>query len=94
MRRPLLCWVKLSPYETCGLEGPGTLDSGNPSLEGASKSQPRWYLVQCRARQDERALEHLQRQGFECYRRRGGYSAASILPPTRFPAFREVISVF
>jgi hypothetical protein len=31
-------------------------------------SHPRWYLVQCRARQDERALEHLERQGFECYR--------------------------
>jgi len=25
-------------------------------------------LVQCRARQDERAQEHLERQGFECYR--------------------------
>jgi transcriptional antiterminator RfaH len=24
--------------------------------------------VQCRARQEDRALEHLQRQGFECYR--------------------------
>src|SRR3984957_14717414 len=28
----------------------------------------RWYLVHCRPREDERALEHLERQGFECYR--------------------------
>ena len=27
-----------------------------------------WYLIQCKPRQDERALEHLERQGFECYR--------------------------
>lgn len=27
-----------------------------------------WYLVLCKPRQDERALEHLVRQGFECYR--------------------------
>ncbi|BAU75932.1 transcription/translation regulatory transformer protein RfaH [Metapseudomonas furukawaii] len=26
-----------------------------------------WYLVQCKARQDERAQEHLQRQGFDCF---------------------------
>jgi transcriptional antiterminator RfaH len=25
-------------------------------------------MVQCRVRQEERALEHLERQGFECYR--------------------------
>src|ERR1700722_6016330 len=31
-------------------------------------SQLRWYLVQCRPRQDKRAHEHLERQGFECYR--------------------------
>lgn len=28
----------------------------------------RWYLVHCKPRQDERALENLQRQNFECYR--------------------------
>src|ERR1700722_1958619 len=33
-----------------------------------STSQLRWYLVQCRPRQDERARDHLERQGFECYR--------------------------
>jgi transcriptional antiterminator RfaH len=27
----------------------------------------RWYVVQCKPREDARALENLQRQGFECY---------------------------
>ncbi len=27
-----------------------------------------WYLVQCKARQDARAEEHLQRQGYTCFR--------------------------
>ena len=27
-----------------------------------------WYLVQCKSRQDERAEEHLQRQGYTCFR--------------------------
>lgn len=26
-----------------------------------------WYLLQCKSRQDGRALEHLLRQGFECF---------------------------
>lgn len=26
-----------------------------------------WYLVHCKSRQDARALEHLERQGFHCY---------------------------
>jgi transcriptional antiterminator RfaH len=26
-----------------------------------------WYVLQCKPRQDARALEHLERQGFECY---------------------------
>jgi transcriptional antiterminator RfaH len=26
-----------------------------------------WYLLQCKPRQDGRAREHLQRQGFECF---------------------------
>jgi transcriptional antiterminator RfaH len=60
--------VKLPPHETFRLEEAVSLDSDNPIRQGASEGQPRWYLVQCRARQDERALEHLQRQGFECYR--------------------------
>ncbi|MCP1647234.1 transcription/translation regulatory transformer protein RfaH [Pseudomonas nitroreducens] len=29
-------------------------------------NEKRWYLVQCKPRQDFRALEHLQHQGYEC----------------------------
>jgi transcriptional antiterminator RfaH len=29
--------------------------------------QPRWYVIQCKPREDWRALEHLNRQGFVCY---------------------------
>jgi transcriptional antiterminator RfaH len=32
-----------------------------------SASDRRWYVVQCKPRQDVRALENLARQGFECY---------------------------
>jgi transcriptional antiterminator RfaH len=31
-------------------------------------AQLRWYVVQCKAREDQRASEHLERQGFCCYR--------------------------
>lgn len=68
MRRTLLCRVKLRQYETPGLKESEAQNSDNPTRQGASESQPRWYLVQCKARQDERAQEHLDRQGFECYR--------------------------
>lgn len=36
----------------------------------AGKDQPEgsWYLIQCKARQDERAEENLLRQGYECLR--------------------------
>lgn len=30
--------------------------------------EKRWYLIHCRPRQDERALENLERQNFHCYR--------------------------
>lgn len=33
----------------------------------SSISQPRWYVIQCKPRQDRRALENLQRQGYSCY---------------------------
>lgn len=26
-----------------------------------------WYLIQCKPRSDQKALEHLERQGFECF---------------------------
>ena len=42
--------------------------SGNRIREPDFASHPRWYLVQCRAHQEDRALEHLERQNFECYR--------------------------
>src|SRR5262245_58816875 len=28
----------------------------------------RWYLVHCKPREDQRAVENLERQHFECYR--------------------------
>lgn len=34
----------------------------------ASDQAVAWYLVQCKPRQDERAQEHLLRQGYHCYR--------------------------
>jgi transcriptional antiterminator RfaH len=90
MYRALSYKVKLSPYESCRLEEARALESANPIRKGASESRPRWYLVQCRARQTERALEHLQRQGFDCYqpryereRIRGGrkeLASASLFP--------------
>jgi transcriptional antiterminator RfaH len=38
-----------------------------PPATLASVSQPRWYVVQCKPRQDQRARENLQRQGYCCY---------------------------
>ncbi|MCY1391757.1 Transcription antitermination protein RfaH [compost metagenome] len=32
----------------------------------AASYEKRWYLVQCKPRQDRRALEHLERQGYCC----------------------------
>jgi transcriptional antiterminator RfaH len=55
--------MKLGQFETAGLRG-----ARDRIREAGFESVPRWYLVQCRARQEERALEHLERQGFECYR--------------------------
>jgi len=31
-------------------------------------AMPAWYLIHCKAKQDERAEENLQRQGYQCYR--------------------------
>jgi transcriptional antiterminator RfaH len=46
----------------------------NASTEHAAKA---WYLVQCKPKQDERAEEHLQRQGYVCFRSK--YSRERIL---------------
>lgn len=32
----------------------------------STTTEKRWYLVQCKPKQDMRALENLQRQGYEC----------------------------
>jgi transcriptional antiterminator RfaH len=32
-----------------------------------STSDARWYVVQCKSREDARALEHLERQGYKCF---------------------------
>ena len=32
------------------------------------KNSPRWYLIHCKPRQEQRARENLERQGFECFR--------------------------
>ena|ERR1700732_2233122 len=55
--------MKLRQCEAAGLRSPR-----DRIRQGGLESVPRWYLVHCRARQEERALEHLERQGFECYR--------------------------
>ncbi len=34
----------------------------------ALSSNPRWYLIQTKPRQEARAEQHLRRQAFECYR--------------------------
>ncbi|WP_448107030.1 transcription/translation regulatory transformer protein RfaH [Pseudomonas azerbaijanoccidentalis] len=31
-------------------------------------THPAWYLIHCKAKQDERAEENLLRQGYQCYR--------------------------
>lgn len=41
---------------------------GTPTTEpAASPEDRRWYLIHCKPREDQRALEHLTRQGFECF---------------------------
>lgn len=41
------------------------MPDARPEPPGAQ--EPRWFLVHCKPREDGRALEHLERQGFECY---------------------------
>jgi transcriptional antiterminator RfaH len=41
-------------------------DAGESSAATGSKLH--WYLIHTKPREDERALENLSRQGFECYR--------------------------
>ncbi len=45
------------------------MDMNACALEATATDQDiAWYLVQCKPRQDERAEEHLLRQGYTCYR--------------------------
>ncbi len=44
------------------------LTSSTVTQEPAESRAGEWYLVQCKPRQDERAEENLQRQGYECSR--------------------------
>lgn len=37
-------------------------------MSSSDSQELRWYLIHCKPREDERALENLERQGFECYR--------------------------
>lgn len=37
-------------------------------MSSSNFNELRWYLIHCKPREDERALEHLERQGFECFR--------------------------
>ena len=44
------------------------ITSNTVTQEAAESRTGDWYLVQCKPRQDERAEENLQRQGYECSR--------------------------
>ena len=60
--------MEVTQEEACGLEKAAGRDSRTGIRQAGFESSPRWYLIHCKARQEERALEHLERQGFECYR--------------------------
>lgn len=42
--------------------------SGEPLAASRADAELRWYLVYCKPHEDERALENLERQGFQCFR--------------------------
>lgn len=44
------------------------LTGSDGSSDVSVSPMPTWYLVQCKPRQDERAEEHLTRQGYMCCR--------------------------
>jgi transcriptional antiterminator RfaH len=62
------------------------------AMSSTDSQELRWYLIHCKPREDERALENLERQGFECYRpaqlverRRNGRRCA--VPEPLFPNY-------
>jgi transcriptional antiterminator RfaH len=54
--------------QSAGPEPVGPLEPSAGMAAADANAAPRWYLVQCRSREEGRAQEHLERQGFECYR--------------------------
>ena len=52
-----------------GMTGDMDMSSLQRGADGATVAAA-WYLVHCKPRQDERAEEHLARQGYACYRPR------------------------
>ena len=52
-----------------GMTGDMDMSSLQRVADGATATAA-WYLVHCKPRQDERAEEHLARQGYACYRPR------------------------
>lgn len=52
----------------------------------AARCELRWYLVHCKPREEVRAQENLQRQGFECYR-----PLRPIEPNGKRPALTEAL---
>ena len=53
--------------EACAV-GPPLLQGPEPSTaRELSAGRPRWYVIQCKPREDARALQNLERQAFTCY---------------------------
>lgn len=44
------------------------MNASTTTIHCIAGTAPVWYLVHCKARQDERAEENLLRQGYACYR--------------------------
>jgi transcriptional antiterminator RfaH len=62
-------YVSHTPHR-CFLATPYPFSPSQRSLNlmSTTTTRPSWYLIHCKAREDERALAHLHRQGFSCYR--------------------------
>ena len=44
-----------------------TIEPGSNDSSGAEPAQGAWYLVQCKPREDQRAVDNLRNQGFESF---------------------------
>lgn len=61
-----------------------------------SSQLARWYLIHTKPREDGRALEHLQRQGFHCYRpvrqlERLRHGARTLVAESLFPRYLFIL---